>query len=138
MVVQQACQVFVALAEEGWTNYAVTIAAAERYLLPLFEGIEAPDTIVLGCTHFPVLAAAIRRVIGDGIAMVDSAETTARAVAEALAVAATDHDGAEGQASQMRFFATDLPERFARVGAIFLGRPIAVEDVDLVDLRSVP
>lgn len=138
MVVQQPCQVFVALAEEGWTDSPVTIAAAERYLLPLFEGVEAPDTIVLGCTHFPVLVAAIRQVIGEDIAMVDSAETTANAVAEALAVAAMSHDGQKGSASQMRFFATDSPERFARVGAIFLGRPIAVEDVDLVDLRSLP
>ncbi|MGB6389200.1 MAG: glutamate racemase, partial [Methyloceanibacter sp.] len=63
-VVQQPCQVFVALAEEGWTDSPVTIAAAERYLLPLFDEAEAPDTIVLGCTHFPVLAAAIRQVIG--------------------------------------------------------------------------
>ncbi|MGB6389292.1 MAG: glutamate racemase, partial [Methyloceanibacter sp.] len=115
-----------------------TIAAAERYLLPLFDEAEAPDTIVLGCTHFPVLAAAIRQVIGDDVAMVDSAETTAKAVAEALAVAAMSNDGRESGASQMRFFATDSPERFARVGAIFLGRPIAVADVELIDLRSVP
>ncbi|MGB2930818.1 MAG: glutamate racemase [Methyloceanibacter sp.] len=137
-VVQQPCQVFVALAEEGWTDSPVTIAAAERYLLPLFDEAEAPDTIVLGCTHFPVLAAAIRQVIGDDVAMVDSAETTAKAVAEALAVAAMSNDGRESGASQMRFFATDSPERFARVGAIFLGRPIAVADVELIDLRSVP
>ncbi|MGB6346947.1 MAG: aspartate/glutamate racemase family protein, partial [Methyloceanibacter sp.] len=137
-VVQQPCQVFVALAEEGWTDSPVTIAAAERYLLPLFDGAEAPDTIVLGCTHFPVLAAAIRQVIGDDVAMVDSAETTAEAVAEAVAVAAMSNDGRAGDASQMRFFATDSPERFARVGAIFLGRPIAVADVELIDLRSVP
>ena len=63
----------------------MTVAAAERYLGSLFEGAEAPDTIVLGCTHFPVLAAAIRQVIGGDVAMVDSAETTAGAVAEALA-----------------------------------------------------
>ena len=137
-VVQQPCQVFVALAEEGWSDSRVTIAAAERYLLPLFDEAEAPDTIVLGCTHFPVLAAAIRQVIGDDVTMVDSAETTAEAVAEALAVAAMSNDGRAGGASQMRFFATDSPERFARVGAIFLGRPIAVADVELIDLRSVP
>jgi glutamate racemase len=133
-VVQRPCQVFVALAEEGWTSAEVTVAAAERYLESLFEGKAAPDTIVLGCTHFPVLAAAIRQVIGDGVAVVDSAETTAAAVVDALAARGMRNE--DGGASSMRFFATDSPERFARVGAIFLGRTIDVADVELIDLRS--
>ena len=133
-VVQQPCQVFVALAEEGWTNHAVTIGAARRYLDPLFEGPDAPDTIVLGCTHFPVLAEAIREVVGPGVVMVDSAETTAEAVAEALS-----RPGMQGgEVQHIRFFATDSAERFARVGAIFLGSPIGVADVELIDLRSLP
>jgi glutamate racemase len=133
-VVQRPCQVFVALAEEGWTEADVTVAAAERYLSSLFEGADAPDTIVLGCTHFPVLAAAIRQVIGSGVTIVDSAETTAAAVADALAANGMGSDG--GGVVAMRFFATDSPERFARVGAIFLGRPIDSADVELIDLRS--
>ncbi|MGC2408966.1 MAG: glutamate racemase [Methyloceanibacter sp.] len=135
-VVQQPCQVFVALAEEGWTNSDVTVAAAEHYLSPLFEGPSAPDTIVLGCTHFPVLAGAIRQVIGKDVTIVDSAETTAAAVAEALATKTMGNTNGRSEASRMRFFATDSPERFARVGAIFLGRPIEVSAVELVDLRS--
>jgi glutamate racemase len=134
-VIQQPCQVFVALAEEGWAEDAATLAAAEHYLGPLFAGADAPDTLVLGCTHFPVLAGAIRRTVGDQIALVDSAETTATAVAEALTakkLAADDGD----HAPAIRFFATDSPERFARVGAIFLGRPIDESDVELVDLRK--
>ncbi len=132
-VVQQPCQVFVALAEEGWTDHAVTVGAARRYLDPLFASAAAPDTIVLGCTHFPVLTDAIREVIGEDVAMVDSAETTAEAVAEALA-----GNGVKGgsEAPSIRFFATDSAERFARVGAIFLGAPIAVADVELIDLKS--
>ena len=133
-VVQRPCQVFVALAEEGWTESGVTVAAAERYLGSLFDGAEAPDTIVLGCTHFPVLAAAIRQVIGGDVAIVDSAETTAGAVADALADKGMGNE-ASGDGS-MRFFATNSPERFARVGAIFLGRPIDTADVELIDLRS--
>jgi glutamate racemase len=117
---------------------AVIIAAAERYLGSLFEGDPAPDTIVLGCTHFPVLAAAIRQVIGADVAMVDSAETTAAAVSDALAAKGMNNWDGAGDTPPMRFFATDSPERFARVGAIFLGRPIDVADVELVDLRSVP
>jgi glutamate racemase len=132
LVVQQPCQVFVALAEEGWTDSEVTLATARRYLDPLFAGPSAPDTLVLGCTHFPVLAGAIRQVIGGEVALVDSAATTAAAVAEALA--------AQGLTAptrrRARFFATDSPERFARVGEIFLGRPIAVGEIELVDLRS--
>ena len=72
-VVQRPCQVFVALAEEGWTESLVTAAAAKLYLGSLFEGAAAPDTIVLGCTHFPVLTSAIREVVGKGVAIVDSA-----------------------------------------------------------------
>ena len=136
-VVQQPCQVFVALAEEGWTHSDVTVAAAARYLGPLFAGPSTPDTIVLGCTHFPVLAAAIRQIIGKDVTMVDSAETTAAAVAEALAAHSMGNADGGSEASRMRFFATDSPERFARVGAIFLGRPIEVGAVELVDLRSM-
>jgi glutamate racemase len=134
-VVQQPCQVFVALAEEGWTDMPVTVAAAATYLQPLFYGERAADTLVLGCTHFPVLAATISRVIGTRVAIVDSAETTAAAVAEALDAPAAGNATAALRDS-MRFFATDSPERFARVGAIFLGRPIDASDVELTDLRS--
>jgi glutamate racemase len=133
-VLQQPCQIFVALAEEGWTDAAVTIAAAERYLGSMFEGAAAPDTIVLGCTHFPVLADAIRQAIGDGVSIVDSAETTAAVVADALTANGMRNE--TESASRMRFFATDSPERFARVGAIFLGSPIAIADVELIDLKS--
>jgi len=82
------------------------------------------------------LAHAIRRTVGERVALVDSAETTAAAVAEALT------DGKLAEASEtsgrpeIRFFATDSPERFARVGAIFLGHDIDAASVELVDLRK--
>jgi len=134
VVVQQSCQVFVALAEEGWTDSPVTLAAADRYLKSLFSGVHAPDTLVLGCTHFPVLAASIRKSIGDSVALVDSAETTAAAVASALSERRLA--SAPQSVGQARFFATDSPERFARVGEIFLGRPIDPKSVELVDLLA--
>ena len=134
-VVQQPCQVFVALAEEGWTDSPATRAAAAHYLEALFSGPSAPDTLVLGCTHFPVLTEAIRAVIGSGVALVDSAETTAAAVAEALLGAGLESETGASEAGTVRFFATDSPERFARVGTIFLGRPIEPASVELVDLR---
>jgi glutamate racemase len=133
-VVQQPCQVFVALAEEGWAEAPATLATAAHYLNPLFASADAPDTLVLGCTHFPVLAHAIRRTIGETIALVDSAETTAGAVAEALSQGSLAVESTAGSAPPIRFFATDSPERFARVGAIFLGRDIDAASVELVDL----
>jgi glutamate racemase len=132
-VVQRPAQVFVALAEEGWTESAVTVAAARAYLAPLFEQEPAPDTLVLGCTHFPVLVTSIREAVGDRIRIVDSAATTAATVAEALATAGLVNAG-HGKGGA-RFLATDSPERFARVGEIFLGRKILVTDVELIDLR---
>jgi glutamate racemase len=134
-IVQQPCQVFVALAEEGWADQPATFAAAKHYLDPIFAGPTPPDTLVLGCTHFPVLAESIRAIIGSGVAIVDSADTTAESVAEALAGKGLASDA--GEASSTRFFATDSPERFARIGAIFLGRPIDVATVELVDLRML-
>jgi glutamate racemase len=134
-IVQQPCQVFVALAEEGWADTPATLAAAEYYLGPLFAGPSPPDTLVLGCTHFPVLTGAIQEIVGSAVALVDSAETTAEAVAEALAGNGLASEGDES--APTRFFATDSPERFARVGEIFLGRPIDVATVELVDLRPL-
>jgi glutamate racemase len=136
-IVQQPCQVFVALAEEGWTDTRATHEAADHYLGPLFRGPSPPDTLVLGCTHFPVLAGAIRAIIGGSVALVDSAETTALAVAEALEGEGLGSAGNTGGAGATRFFATDSPERFARVGEIFLGRPIDALSVELVDLRAL-
>jgi glutamate racemase len=136
-IVQRPCQVFVALAEEGWTSSPATLAAVEHYLGELFRIPSAPDTLVLGCTHFPVLAEAIRAVVGGQVALVDSAETTASAVAEALAGADRKSQAAARADRAARFLATDSPERFARVGAIFLGRPIDPASVELVDLRAL-
>jgi glutamate racemase len=135
-IVQQSCQVFVALAEEGWTDSPATRAAAEHYLGKLFTRPPAPDTLILGCTHFPVLADAIKAVIGGRVTLVDSAETTAAAVAEALARTGLASEAGTRDASAVRFFATDSPERFARVGAIFLGRAIDPASLTLVDLRA--
>lgn len=133
-IIALACPLFVALAEEGWTEGEVAEAAARRYLAPLFAGPAAgrPDTLVLGCTHFPLLETAIARVAGPGVAIVDSAATTAAEVAGRLAASglAAPRPG-PGAA---RFLATDGAARFARVGGRFLGRDLAESDVAIVDL----
>lgn len=133
-VVSQAAQVFVALAEEGWTDAPTTRAAADHYLDPLFSRERPPDTLLLGCTHFPVLTRTIQRKLGEQVVVVDSAETTAGAVADALSE--SDLESTRASEPRIKFFATDSPERFARVGTIFLGHEIGKDDVELVDLHK--
>jgi glutamate racemase len=135
VVATRACPLFVALAEEGWTEGEVVEAVVHRYLDDLFTADVAtrPDTLVLGCTHFPVLAPAIRKVLGEGVAIVDSAETTAGALVGVLAREGLRRTGVAAPGS-LRLLATDSAERFARVGGTFLGRPIEAADVEVVDL----
>jgi len=129
---QKACPLFVGLAEEGWTDGDVPERVAERYLRDLFGGGGAkPDTLVLGCTHFPVLAKPIARAVGAGVTLVDSAETTAAEVARLLEAQGLLR---RGPPEPPTFLATDAVERFASVGSLFLGRTIDAVQVELVDL----
>ncbi len=122
-----ACSLFVALAEEGWVEGDIPKGVARRYLAPLFLGAEAPDTLVLGCTHFPVLAGAIGAVLPPRVRMVDSAATTAAALLKHVA---------PSQAGQgkVAWLATDDAARFARVGSGFLGEELRAADIEIVDL----
>lgn len=132
-VVQQACPLFVPLAEEGLVEGPIAQAIVHRYLDPLMATFPKPRCLLLGCTHYPVLSNLIARAAGKDIALVDSAATTAEAVAALLTAHDLELNGAAGGA---RFFATDSPDRFARVGEIFLGRAIDPGTVDLVDLGA--
>lgn len=135
VVTARACPLFVALAEEGWTSGPIVESIAHRYLDDLFVAgaeTERPDTLVLGCTHFPVLAPALAAVLGPRVTIVDSAATTAAALAEVLADLGLRTGGA-GPGS-VKLLATDGAERFARVGGTFLGRSLAAADVEIVDL----
>ena len=131
-VTQQACPLFVALAEEGLTEGPIAEGIAARYFEPLFRNAARPECLVLGCTHFPPLAATIARVAGAGVKLVDSADTTAASVAKLLEANGLARTGATAAAP--KFLATDAPERFARVGEIFLGKKINARSVELVDL----
>jgi glutamate racemase len=129
-VVQQAAPLFVALAEEGLRTGEIPRLVAERYLNPLLNTLPKPQGLVLGCTHFPVLKDVIAEVAGPSIAIIDSAETTARAVEKILKDKNLLADG-DGTS---RFLCTDAPGRFAHLGQIFLGEPIDPGSVTLVDL----
>jgi glutamate racemase len=124
-----ACSVFVALAEEGWTQGPIVEAAARRYLDPIFSSADPPDTLVLGCTHFPLLGAAIRAVLPASVVLVDSAATVAAAVARQVPAG-----GAPRAAGRVLWLATDGAARFARVGSLFLGEPMSASAVEIIDL----
>jgi glutamate racemase len=124
-VLESAAPLFVPLAEEGWANTHVAREVAEIYLEPLIDsGI---DTLVLGCTHYPILRGTIEQVVGDKVAIVDSAETTALRVKEALG------ESAQGSGSGMHtFLVTDATERFRRVAGEFLESD--VERLELIEI----
>ena len=133
-VEELACSLFVALAEEGWTEGAVAVAAAEAYLRPIVARPTTlrPATIILGCTHFPLLTRVIRTVIGSAGTIVDSATATAKAVDKALrAQRLTTTSPARGA---LKLLVTDGASRFAKLGPRFLGELFGSADVELVDL----
>lgn len=127
---EQACEMLVSLAEEGWSDGEIARAIVRRYLDEA-HGV-SPDTIILGCTHFPLLKAAIRDVAADDVTIVDSASTTAGVVRAALEAEATTRS--EDSPGTLRLLATDGATRFARVGGQFLGHDLSYSDVELVDL----
>jgi glutamate racemase len=123
-VIESAAPLFVPLAEEGWANTHVAREVAEIYLEPLIDaGI---DTLVLGCTHYPILRGTIEAVVGDAVHIVDSAETTAQVVRESLGFSSGVLE------PQYQFLVTDAEERFRRIAGEFLERDI--EHLELVTL----
>ena len=127
-VVSRACPLFVPLVEEGWLDHPATRLVAESYLADLAaHGI---DTLVLGCTHYPLLKPLLAEVLGPGITLIDSAEETARAVSGILA-RSTLH-APKAAAAHVHFVVSDAPETFRRVGKRFLGE--RVQDIELVGL----
>jgi len=124
-VVARACPLFVPLVEEGWLDHPATRLIAETYLGDLAgHGI---DALVLGCTHYPLLKPLLGEVLGPGIALIDSAEQTARAVAAELAHS-TLHAPRTAEA-HVHFVVSDAPETFRKVGKRFLGE--RVRDIEL-------
>ncbi len=122
-VLTAACPLFVPLAEEGLAGHHATRLLAEEYLRPLVaRGI---DTLVLGCTHYPLLVPVIADVCGSGVTIVNSADAVAEAVATKVGASGGGHP-------RHRFYATDVSDRVKRVGGAFLGS--VLEHVELVDL----
>jgi glutamate racemase len=129
---EKACPLLVPLVEEGWIEHPVTEQVAGIYLKEAFsEGGTQPDVLLLGCTHYPLLRGVLQRLVPPGVSIVDSAQSTAEAVA-----AHSNHNpsGASGGQAQgtLEFFATDSVEKFCRLGERFLGHPFGnVSHVDI-------
>jgi glutamate racemase len=127
-VTAKACPLFVPLVEEGWIAHQATRLIAADYLAPLVgEGI---DTLVLGCTHYPLLRPVIQDIVGPGIRLIDSAEQTAIETAAVLRAAGLANTS--DAPAQRRFIASDLPDQFLRVGQGFLGA--AIDRVETITL----
>jgi glutamate racemase len=136
---EKACPLLVPLVEEGWTNHAVTAEVIRIYLDQLrtdaaARGLSA-DTLVLGCTHYPLLRPLIEQVLAGcepcAIRVIDSAESTAEAAVKLFNGRAAAPTGSTAQ-TEIRCFATDSVEKFERLGSRFLQRPVG--KVELIDL----
>jgi glutamate racemase len=133
---EKACPLLVPLVEEGWIEHPVTEQVAHIYLGEAFaNGFQSTDVLVLGCTHYPLIKPLLGRVAPPHVTIVDSAESTAHAVASLrCAPMATPGEDERRHTPRIQFFATDSVEKFRRLGARFLGHPI--DDVEHVDLKE--
>ncbi len=128
-VFAKACPLFVSLVESGWIERddEAAIAVARRYLQSFLE--QEVDTVVLGCTHFPLLAPLLSDILGDGVTLVDSGLACAEACADMLS---SQNALAERDGGSCRFFVSDRPHDFGELAARFLGRPVQ-EQVEQIE-----
>jgi len=132
---EKACPLLVPLVEEGWTDHPVTAEVIEIYLNELRAEAAAhqmdPDTLVLGCTHYPLLRRLFEGAVRPGAKVIDSAESAAQA-AVAMFNGRAAAGGVGAGETELHCFATDSVEKFERLGSRFLGRPVG--HVELIDL----
>jgi len=130
-VFSQACPLFVPLVEEGWLDDPETLQVAKKYLSPLND--KNIDTLILGCTHYPLLKGCLSRIMGEKVSLIDTAEATAKAVKRKL--------GEENLLTKAnrkavyKFFVSDDPEKFLLLGRNFLGKNI--DRAERVDLEAM-
>ena len=134
-VLEKACPLLVPLVEEGWTGHPVTAEVIEIYLNELRAEAASlamnPDTLVLGCTHYPLLRRLFEGAVRPGVKVIDSAESAAQAAAR-LFNGYAEGAGATALETEVRCFATDSVDKFERLGSRFLDRPVG--HVELIDL----
>ncbi|HEY6447767.1 MAG TPA: glutamate racemase [Acidobacteriaceae bacterium] len=133
---EKACPLLVPLVEEGWIEHPVTAEVLRIYMTELLAEARAeelrPDTLVLGCTHYPLLREQIEGAVPASLRVIDSADVTAEQVARTLGGSLVLAEEGGAGSPEARFFATDSVAKFRTLGSRFLGRPI--DRVELVDL----
>ncbi|MGC2237950.1 MAG: glutamate racemase [Pyrinomonadaceae bacterium] len=142
-IIQTACPLFVPLAEENWTKEDETFSIAKKYLQKIIEF--APDALVLGCTHYPILRDVIQQTVGKSVTLIDSGEATAEEVGELLNEKnlACAEQGAYKRERRLcddldHFYVTDAAERFARVAERFLGsQPAKLEAIEVFGIDEL-
>ncbi len=132
-VFERACPLFVPLAEEGWINHKATYDIAEEYLKELRE-LEI-DTLVLGCTHYPILSGVIQEVIGDEVTLIDSGVASADAVRKELD--RVDLNTNSYSVGHQEYYVSDIQVKFKEIAELFLGKTInEVQKIDLDQLSA--
>ncbi len=126
-VISAACPLLVPFVEEGWFDHPATRLVAEEYLNPLRD--QGIGTLVLGCTHYPLLRPLLSEILGPSVALIDSAEETARSLAAVLGERGLVGPTRPGGRGDHRVVVSDDPERFGRIGAQFLGEAISLPEV---------
>lgn len=123
----QPCPLLVPLVEEGWLNDYVTVLTIKKYLNDLLKA--QVDTLILGCTHYPVLENTIQEIVGPDVRLIDSGKETAKAVKDLLIEKQMLNSA--GKTAEDRFFVSDIPAKFEEIGSRFLGKTLTnVERVD--------
>ncbi len=143
-VMQAGCPLFVPLAEENWTSEPETFSIAKKYLAAMKDF--APDALVLGCQHYPILRDVIQQTVGENVKLVDSGEATADEVAALLKEKGLENPNAVSGKRELcddldHFYVTDAADRFARVAERFLGtKPSKLEAIEVYgvdELRKI-
>ena len=129
-ICQQACPMFVSLAEEGWWDTPITRAIAAEYLKPLLAC--EIDTLLLGCTHYPLLSDAIGAVTGSGVQLINAGDSVAEQVHKTLADSGQINKG--NQKSSREYYTSDSIEQFSEMGSAFLGHQI--DHVQRIDIEQ--
>lgn len=121
----RSCPLLVPLVEEGWLRGKVTRSVVRFYLKPLLK--ERIDTLILGCTHYPLLKPIIQKIVGDKVVLIDSAREVAKQVGKTLKeknIVGNFRNEFSGNMPQHHFFVTDRPEKFSSFTRLFLGKNI--------------
>jgi glutamate racemase len=130
-VYEKACPLFVPLAEEGWINHKATHLIAQEYLKELKE--QKVDTIVLGCTHYPILSGVIQDVMGENVILIDSGVAAAKVVLEELDRMNLYRNS--NSPGTQDYYVSDIPQKFKEISKIFMERNL--DQIKKVDLESL-